>query len=84
MARIVIASLLTAFGKSAMLGSMREIDPVGALWKHVDKHPNRTEAARALGIKPAYLSDLLTGRRGFSDNVLFALGLRKAIVKRAA
>lgn len=40
----------------------------------VNQYPTQQEAAAALGIKPAYLSDILGKRRGVSDNVARRLG----------
>jgi hypothetical protein len=45
-----------------------------ALRDFVSSHPTQQEAAGALGIKPAYLSDILGKRRGVSDNVARRLG----------
>lgn len=45
-----------------------------ALRDFVSSHPTQQAAAAALAIKPAYLSDILSRRRGVSDNVARRLG----------
>jgi hypothetical protein len=45
-----------------------------ALRDFVSSHSTQQEAAAALSIKPAYLSDILGKRRGISDNVARRLG----------
>ena len=37
-------------------------------------------AAKRLDIRPAYLSDILSGKRGISENVARKLGYRRVIV----
>lgn len=58
-----------------------ERDATDALHKFVDQYPTQKDAARALGVSPAYLSDVKNGRRTFSDNLLQKLGLRRVVVK---
>jgi hypothetical protein len=60
---------------------MKPVEPFEALERFIAEHGSRAEACKALGIKPAYLSDLLNGRRGFSENILNALGLKRIVVK---
>jgi plasmid maintenance system antidote protein VapI len=57
-----------------------EIDPQVALASFVERYETQTDAAKALGIKPPYLSDLLHGHRGFSDRILKRLGLKRVVV----
>ena len=59
-------------------------DPAAVLRAFVAQHPTQTAAARALGVGDAYLSDLLHGRRLFSDVMLAKLGLERVIVTRKA
>jgi transcriptional regulator with XRE-family HTH domain len=60
---------------------MRQIkDPKTVLRAFVRYHLTQRDAAAALGISPAYLSDLLRGQRTFSARVLARLGLRRAFV----
>ena len=58
-----------------------EVDPLVALKAYVAKFARQYEAAEALGITPAYLSDLLHGNRQCTDSILKQLGLRKAVVR---
>lgn len=60
---------------------MKEIDPLDSLRRFVAKHKTQGEAADALEISGAYLSDLLKGRREFSPAILERLGLRRAVVE---
>jgi len=59
---------------------MKEIDPLEALRRFVSKHKTQRAAADALGVSRPYLSDILNGRRDFSDPVLERLGLRRVVV----
>lgn len=61
---------------------MPEVDPRGVLYNYVDKYPTQAAAAKALGITPAYLSDLVNGRRDLSDKMLTKLGLRRTVVPK--
>ena len=62
-----------------------EVDAREALKAYVKKFTDRrntqADAASSLAVSQQYLSDLLNGRRGFSDRLLKKLGLRKAVVK---
>lgn len=60
--------------------AMKQIDPTERLQAFVDKYPTQREAAAALKISGAYLSDLLNGRREFSDAILERLALRRIVV----
>ena len=60
---------------------MRQTDPLETLRQFVGEYQNQKAAAKALGIKPAYLSDLLNQRRGFSQRILDAIGLKQIVVK---
>lgn len=59
-----------------------EINPLDRLHKFVDRFPTQKDAADALGIKPAYLSDLVNMRRDLSPNILAKLGLRRTVVQK--
>jgi hypothetical protein len=61
--------------------SMKETDPMDALRRYVSAYKTQAAAASALDITPAYLSDLLAGRRNFSERMLAALGLKQIVVK---
>lgn len=60
---------------------MRETNPTDALQRFVDRYPRQLDAARALGISPAYLSDLLHERRDMTEPMLAKLGLKQIVVK---
>jgi len=60
---------------------MRQADPLEALQAIVREHGSQKDAASALGIKPAYLNDLINQRRKFSRRVLEKLGLKLVTVK---
>jgi len=62
---------------------MKRIDCKTALETFVAKHPSQRDAAVALGVSQAYLSDILRGNRRCSDGVLSKLGLERVIVKAA-
>lgn len=55
-----------------------------ALKRHVAQFETQYEAAAALGIQPSYLTDILKGRRGPSERLLKALGLKRIITKLSA
>jgi hypothetical protein len=59
---------------------MKEIDPLERLRRFVGEHETQRAAADALGISGPYLSDLLNGRREFSEPILQKLGLRRVVV----
>ncbi len=61
---------------------METVTPVAALKQFVAEHNTQAEAAEALGIKQAYLSDMLSLRRNISDNILAKLGLKKVFVRK--
>lgn len=43
----------------------------------VAQRPSQAAAAADLGVSAPYLSDILAGKRDFSDRVLKAIGLRR-------
>lgn len=47
----------------------------------LQKHRTQDNTAKALRISQAHLSDLLNGRRTFSDAMLAKLGLKREIVE---
>lgn len=59
-----------------------EIDALDRLHKFVEKYPTQKDAAKALGIKPAYLSDLVNMRRDLSGTILAKLGLKRTVVQK--
>ena len=65
-----------------MLGSMKNADPRAVLKRRLDGK-TQAELARELGIKPAYLSDILAFRREPGPRVLKALGLTKIVTYRS-
>jgi plasmid maintenance system antidote protein VapI len=58
-----------------------EVSGLQKLQAFVAKFPTQKAAAEALGIKPAYLSDLVNMRRDLSDNILAKLRLKRVIVQ---
>ena len=65
---------------------MKRCDPVKRLFAIVREHGSQAAASRALGIGESYLSDLLRGRRAFSDAMLARMGLERQeqIIEKAA
>lgn len=53
---------------------------LAALRKFVAAHQTQTAAAKALAISPAYLSDILAGKRGLSEPVAKRLGFERRTV----
>jgi hypothetical protein len=62
---------------------MPSVNPVKALGLYVDRFPSQKEAAKALGISPTYLNDLLYARRDCSQPILEKLGLTRVVIKAA-
>jgi DNA-binding transcriptional regulator YdaS (Cro superfamily) len=60
----------------------KDIDPKAWLRALVGRHGTQKAAAKALGVSPAYLSDMLMGRRDISERILAKLGLRRAVVAK--
>ena len=63
----------------AVLSLLR--NPITELRAEVAKYRTQQEAAKALGISPQYLTDLLKGRRSFSYKMLQKLDLVVYYVK---
>lgn len=61
----------------------KKVDPIVTLRAHVKAFGTQNRVAVVLGVSPTYIGDLLAGRRPFSARMLAALGLEKAIVKKA-
>lgn len=57
---------------------------LAALKRHVAQFDTQVEAAKSLGIRASYLSDLLKGKRGPSERMLAAVGLKRTITKLTA
>ena len=49
------------------------------LRRSLKQHANQKEAARAWGVSPQYLSDVLRGHREPGPRLLEALGLRRVV-----
>jgi len=60
---------------------MKQWNPLDTLRRVVDEAGTQREAAKRLEISPAYLNDLLAGRRSFSERMLVKLGLQSVIIK---
>ena len=63
---------------------MTEINPRLVLEDLIHDHGTQSRVAVALGISKEMVSHLVTGRRSFSDTVLFRMGLRRVVVRRVA
>ncbi len=59
----------------------KPINPAERLEAFVANYATQREAAAALKISGPYLSDLLNGRREFSDAILERLALRRIVVE---
>ena len=62
----------------------RTVDPQRALASLIIEHGSQQAAADALGISASYFSELMLGRKTYSDRLLDALGLERIIVRKAA
>ena len=60
---------------------LKAVEPLAHLQAFVAKYETQHDAAAALAISDAYLSDLLNGRREFSERILVSLGLTRVVVK---
>lgn len=63
-----------------ILGLVKIVNPLDVLRLYVGQFHTQREAAEALGITPAYLSDVLHERRLFSKEMLAKLGLERIVV----
>ena len=61
---------------------MEIVDPRKALKEYVAHYDTQGDAASALSISQAYLSDLLHGNRSFSERLLRKLGLNRVVVEK--
>lgn len=57
-----------------------DVDAATRLREVIRKEGSQLDASAKLGIAPSYLSDLLHGRRKFSDAILEKLGLRRTVI----
>lgn len=57
-----------------------EVDPKARLRDLAIRHGSQVAAATAIGVSPAYFSDLLAGKRNASARILRLLGLRRSVV----
>jgi transcriptional regulator with XRE-family HTH domain len=60
-----------------MTGFLRDEDLITVLKIQITLNVNQKQLAKEIGISPAYLSDLLNGKRGFSDKILKYLKVEK-------
>lgn len=60
---------------------MRTKEPLAVLKSFVSKYPTKRAAAQALDISAPYLTDLLYGRRKFSEAMLAKIGLRRMVIE---
>lgn len=61
---------------------MPDVNARRVLREFVSRYLSQKDAAAALGISEAYLSDLLAKRRNCGPKVLLKLGLRSVVVSR--
>ncbi len=67
-----------------MLILRKPVDPQRALASLILRHGSQQAAAEAIGISASYFSELVLGRKTYSDRLLAALGLERIIVRKAA
>lgn len=60
----------------------REANAGDELRALVAREGSQAAAAKHLAVSEVYVSDLLRGRRPFSESILAKLGLRRAVVKQ--
>jgi hypothetical protein len=63
-----------------MIGNME--NPIQILRALVDLCGSNVNAARHLGVSPAYVSDVLTGRREPGKGILEPMGLERVVTYR--
>ena len=59
---------------------MKTQDPTTKLKALIKEHGSQAAVARLLGVSDPYLSDLVLGRRPFSERMLTKLGLKRVVV----
>lgn len=60
---------------------MKQVDPMLALKRFVQAHPNQRTAASALNISEQHLSHVLSERRKITKRILDVLGITQVNVK---
>ena len=60
---------------------MKELNAWDSLAAYVAQAGSQAVAAKELKISPAYMSDLINGRRDISLRMLAKLGLKRVVVK---
>lgn len=60
----------------------RDVNAMDRLRAVVAREGTQRQAARWLGVTEAYVSDLMNGRRKFSDRILGKLGLERQVVEK--
>lgn len=58
-------------------------DPIVVLRAFVARYDTQNDAAAALQITPSYLSELLMGRRTFSERMAARIGLEWRLVRKS-
>ena len=61
---------------------MNETNAIEALEAFVARHGSQEKAAKALGVKQAYVSQMINGRRDVTTRVLAKLGLKRIVVPK--
>jgi len=60
-----------------------DIDALDRLRAFVAVHGNQRDAAKALGVSPAFVNQMLTRKIPVSERILKQLGLRRTIIEDA-
>jgi len=60
---------------------MTDLDPIDALKKAIEDAGSQNALARRIGLPQAYLSQVLSGSRPPSENLLAGLGLKRVVVR---
>lgn len=58
-----------------------DVDAIARLRALITEVGTQREAAKRLGCSQVHVSDLLNGRRPFSDGMLAKLGLRRTVIE---
>lgn len=56
------------------------LETLHRLLKECEKYGSQKAFAASIGVSDAYMSDMLTGKREFSDRALHAVGLERRMV----
>lgn len=62
-------------------GIQLDVDAVARLRTLADQAGSQAALAKELGVTPSHVTDLLRGRRLFSERMLAKLGLRRTVIE---